>query len=54
MSHTRYRKGRIHAAEMACYTQQFNCENTNTQTLDRTKAALLKAIREDVTDKQRE
>ena len=54
MSHTRYRKGRIHAAEMACYTQQSNCENTNTQTLDRTKAALLKAIREDVTDKQRE
>lgn len=54
MSHTRYRAGRIRPAEMACCAQQFDDEYTNAQTLDRVKAALLKAIQENVTDKQRE
>lgn len=54
MSKIRYRRGRIHAAEMAVYTRQIGPEAANAQTLCRARAALLKAIREDVTDKQRE
>lgn len=53
MSNTRYRRGRIYAAEMSRYAQFLDPGSSNTQTLCRMKTALSRALREDVTDKQR-
>lgn len=54
MSNTRYRRGRIYAAEMSRYAQFLDPGSSNTQALYRVKTALSRALREDVTDKQRE
>lgn len=54
MSNTRYRRGRVYAADMAHYVQLLSERNTNTQTLNRVKASLTRALREDITEKQRE
>ena len=54
MSNTRYRRGRIYAAEMSRYAQFLDPGSSNTQALCRVKTALSRALREDVTDKQRE
>ena len=55
MSHTRYRKGRIHAAEMACYTQGKNMieisqelgvdKSTVSRTIKRGEARLRRCLR---------
>lgn len=53
MSNTRYRRGGVYAADMAQYARLLSEKNTNTQTLNRVKASLSRALREDVTEKQR-
>lgn len=54
MSGTRYRRGGVYAADMARYARMLSEENTNAQELDRVKAALWRALHEDITEKQRE
>ena len=51
MSNTRYRRGRRYAADMAVYSRQMASDNS--QELDRLKRNLIRALREDVTEKQR-
>ena len=52
MSNTRYRRGRKYAADMAAYSRQMAGDNS--QELDRLKRNLVRALREDVTEKQRQ
>lgn len=54
MSGTRYRRGGLYAADMARYTRMISEENTNAEELNRSKAALWRALHEDVTEKQRQ
>ncbi len=54
MSGTRYRRGGRYAADMAVYARALSEENTNAEELSRVKAALRRAIQEDVTEKQRQ
>lgn len=54
MSGTRYRRGGIYAADMARYARMISEENTNAEELSRSKAALWRAIHEDVTQRQRQ
>ena len=42
MSNTRYRRGKLYAADMAVYSRQMSADNS-----------LIRALREDVTEKQR-
>lgn len=53
MSGTRYRRGGLYAADMANYARLLSEENTNARELGRVKAALCRALHEDVTEKQR-
>lgn len=53
MSGTRYRRGGVYAADMANYARMLSEENTNAEELGRVKAALWRALHEDVTEKQR-
>ncbi len=52
MPNTRYRRGKLHAADMAMYTQQIAADNT--RELSRLKRNLIRCLREDVTPKQRQ
>ena len=52
MPNTRYRRGKLHAADMAMYTRQIAADNT--RELSRLKRNLIRCLREDVTPKQRE
>lgn len=54
MPSTRYRRGGKYAADMAEYSRQISEQSTNTQELSRLKRNLIRALREDVTDRQRE
>lgn len=54
MSGTRYRRGGIYAADMARYARMLEEENTNAEELSRVKLALLRALHEDITEKQRQ
>ena len=53
MSATRYRRGAAYAADMAEYARAISNQNTNTDTMSRVKQNLIRALREDVTPKQR-
>ena len=52
MPNTRYRRGKLHAADMAMYTRQIAADNT--RELSRLKRNLIRCLREDVTEKQRQ
>lgn len=52
MPNTRYRKGRLYAADMAMYTRQMQADNS--REISRLKRNLIRALREDVTEKQRQ
>ena len=54
MSGTRYRRGKAYAADMAEYARAISGQNTNTSTMSRMKRNLIRALREDVTEKQRQ
>ena len=52
MPNTRYKRGESYAADMAVYTRQMAADNTDE--LSRLKRNLIRALREDVTPKQRQ
>ena len=52
MPNTRYRRGKVYAADMAVYTRQMSADNS--QEISRLKRNLIRALREDVTAKQRQ
>ena len=54
MSTTRYRRGRAYAADMAAYSRAMSEENTNSAEIARLKHNLGRALRNDVTPRQRE
>ena len=51
MPSTRYRRGKIYAADMAVYARQMAEDNSNE--MNRLKRNLVRCLREDVTEKQR-
>lgn len=53
MSDTRYRRGAAYAADMAEYARAISEQNTNTDTMNRMKQNLIRALKEDITPKQR-
>lgn len=52
MPNTRYRKGKLYAADMAMYTRQIQADNS--QEISRLKRNLIRALREDITPRQRQ
>ena len=52
MSNTRYRRGKLYAADMAVYTRQMAADNS--AELSRLKRNLIRALWEDITPRQRE
>ncbi len=52
MPGTRYRRGKAYAADMAVYARQMSSDNS--QEINRLKRNLIRALREDVTAKQRQ
>lgn len=54
MSATRYKRGGKYAADMAEYSRQISERNTNSEEYSRLKRNLLRALKEDVTDRQRQ
>ena len=52
MANTRYKRGLSYAADMAVYTREMAADNA--QELDKLKENLAKALRQDVTDRQRQ
>ena len=52
MPNTRYRKGKLYAADMAMYSRQIAADNSHE--ISRLKRNLIRALREDVTAKQRQ
>ena len=52
MSNIRFNRGRAYAADMAVYARQV--AETNTEEIDRLKRNLIRAIREELTPRQRE
>ena len=52
MPNTRYRKGKLYAADMAMYSRQMDADNS--REISRLKRNLIRALREDVTEKQRQ
>src|SRR5699024_6185416 len=52
MPNTRYRKGKLYAADMAMYSRQMAADNS--REISRLKRNLIRALREDVTAKQRQ
>ena len=52
MPNTRYRRGRSYAADMAVYTRQMAGDNS--REISQLKRNLIRALREDVTEKQRQ
>ena len=51
MPSTRYRRGKIYAADMAVYTRQMAQDNS--AELSRLKRNLIRCLREDITERQR-
>lgn len=51
MANTRYKRGSGYAADMAAYTREM--AEDNSQQLDRLKENLARALRQDITDRQR-
>lgn len=47
MPNTRYRRGKVYAADMAVYTRQMAADNS--QEVSRLKRNLIRALKEDVT-----
>lgn len=54
MNGTRYRRGKEYAADMAVYSRAMSEENTNSQDIARLKKNLVRALKSDVTPRQRE
>ena len=52
MPNTRYRKGKLYAADMAVYSRQI--AEDNSREISRLKRNLIRCLREDVTEKQRQ
>ena len=52
MPSTRYRKGKLYAADMAMYSRQIQADNS--QEVSRLKRNLIRCLREDITAKQRQ
>ncbi len=52
MPGTRYRRGKIYAADMAVYARQMSSDNSGE--ISRLKRNLLRALKEDVTPRQRQ
>ncbi len=52
MPGTRYRRGKAYAADMAVYAREMSADNS--REISRLKRNLLRALREDVTAKQRQ
>ena len=52
MANIRYKRGLSYAADMAVYTREMAADNA--QQLDKLKENLAKALRQDVTDRQRQ
>ena len=52
MPNTRYRRGKVYAADMAVYSRQMSADNS--QEISRLKRNLIRALREDVTPTQRQ
>ena len=52
MPNTRYRRGGLYAADMAMYSRQIQSDNS--REISRLKRNLIRALREDVTSKQRQ
>ena len=51
MSNTRYRRGKLYAADMAVYSRQMSADNS--REISRLRHNLIRALREDVTEKHR-
>lgn len=54
MNGTRYRRGGLYAADMAVYSRALSEENTNSEEIAKLKRNLVKALKSDVTPRQRE
>lgn len=54
MNGTRYRRGRAYAADMAAYARAMSEQNTNAADLSRLRRNLIRALKSDVTPRQRE
>ena len=54
MAGTRYRKGHAHSADMAAYMRKLSEENTNSEEISRLKRNLIRAIQEEVSERQRQ
>ena len=54
MNGTRYRRGRAYAADMAVYSRAMSEQNTNSADITRLKKNLIRALKSDVTPRQRE
>ena len=52
MPNTRYRRGKLYAADMAIYSRQIQADNS--EEINRLKRNLIRCLREDITAKQRE
>jgi len=52
MPNTRYRRGKVYAADMAVYTRQMATDNS--REISRLKRNLIRALKEDVTPRQRQ
>ena len=52
MPNTRYRKGKLYAADMAMYSRQMAADNS--REVSRLKRNMIRCLREDVTEKQRQ
>ena len=52
MPNTRYRKGKLYAADMAMYSRQIQADNS--REISRLKRNLIRCLREDITSNQRE
>lgn len=54
MNGTRYRRGGLYAADMAVYSRAISEENTNSEDIAKLKRNLIKALKSDVTPRQRQ
>ena len=54
MNATRYRRGGLYAADMAVYSRAMSEENTNSDDIAKLKRNLIKALKSDVTPRQRQ
>lgn len=54
MAAARYRRGKPYSADMAVYLRQISEQNTNSSQMDRLRHNLIRCLREDVTERQRD